>query len=182
MIVKNQRILWNNRLLPHAVGKFFKAAQFCPHFQKVQNLRVDNRRLAEIFHEHFLSQVVFGGTKPARHDHGVGARVSNVKRRFYSRGIVAHDRLIMAIQTQMRQTLGKILRVRVDYVAHQNFRAHADNFHYHLITSEIFLAIITKKNPRVISEEKFLFKASEKFRREVVRRAPLFFRQYQGLH
>ena len=149
VVLQHQRPRRYGRLLAHALRECHAA--LCRALLKAaQGLLVLHGYTAEIGDEHFLRQIILRRAKPARRNDAVRARVRNVKRGAQPLRVVADDGLIVRVQSHVCEFPCNVLRIRVHDAAHEQLRAHADDFNDHkMLLCEIyrdFLCYFTTKD------------------------------------
>ena len=122
----------HGRLLAHALREC-DAALCRTRLKSAQCLRVLHGCGVEIGDQHLLRQIVLRGAESARRDNAVRACVGNVERGAQALGVVADNGLIVGVQPHMGKMPRDMLCIRVHNAAHEQFRAHADDFNDHAI-------------------------------------------------
>ena len=120
----------HGRLLAHALREC-DAALCRTRLEPAQCLRVLHGRSTKIGDQHLLRQIVLRGAESACRDNAVRARVGDVECGSEALGIVADNGLIVGVQPHMGKMPRDMLCIRVHNAAHEQLRAHADDFNDH---------------------------------------------------
>ena len=94
----------------------------------LQNILVENQRLAEGLADGLLGHVIVSGTQTAGGDDDIGPLAGDLQCILQTLGVVTHHGVPEYVHTHSGQGLREIPRIGVDDVAQQQFGADGDDF------------------------------------------------------